>query len=51
VTADNAPWWANSIGRVRRMTPGDAARVVEAVLDAAEPTSNFTGQPAVDRGP
>jgi hypothetical protein len=51
VTADNAPWWANSIGRVRRMSPADAARVVEAVLDAAEPASPFTAMPAVDRGP
>jgi hypothetical protein len=51
VTADNAPWWANSIGRVRRMNPADAARVVEAVLDAAEPASGFTAMPAVDRGP
>jgi hypothetical protein len=51
VTADNAPWWANSIGRVRRMSPADAARVVEAVLDAAEPAGHFTGQPAVDRRP
>ena len=51
VTADNAPWWANSIGRVRRMSPADAARVVEAVLDAAEPASGFAAMPAVDRGP
>jgi hypothetical protein len=51
VTADNAPWWANSIGRVRRMSPADAARVVEAVLDAAEPASPITPMPAVDRGP
>jgi hypothetical protein len=51
VTADNAPWWANSIGRIRRMSPADAARVVEAVLDAAEPASGFAAMPAVDRGP
>jgi hypothetical protein len=51
VTSDNAPWWANSIGRVRRMSPADAARVVEAVLDAAEPASGFSAMPAVDRGP
>jgi hypothetical protein len=51
VTADNAPWWANSIGRVRRMSPADAARVVEALLDAAEPASRLTVMPAVDRGP
>ncbi len=51
VTADNAPWWANSIGRVRRMDASDAARLVEAVLDAAEPASPFAGRPVVDRGP
>jgi hypothetical protein len=51
VTADNAPWWANSIGRVKRMDAGDAARLVEAVLDAAEPASPFAGTPVVDRGP
>ena len=35
ITAENAPWWANSMGRVQRM---DAARVVafaEAVMDAS----------------
>jgi hypothetical protein len=37
VTTDNAPWWANTIGRVRRLDPGAAGRLVDAVLDAAEP--------------
>ena len=35
ITAENAPWWANGMGRVQRM---DAARVVafaEAVMDAS----------------
>ena len=35
ITAENAPWWANRIGRVQRM---DAARVVafaEAVMDTS----------------
>lgn len=36
VTSDNAPWWANSIGRVRRLDPSLAGRLVEAVLDGAE---------------
>jgi hypothetical protein len=36
VTTDNAPWWASSIGRVRRVEPVMAARVVERVLDAAD---------------
>jgi hypothetical protein len=39
VTADNAPWWANGIGRVRRLDPSTAARLVEALLDAAEPVN------------
>ncbi len=37
VTADNAPWWANAIGRVRRLDPASAGRFVEVLLDAAEP--------------
>jgi hypothetical protein len=36
VTHDNAPWWANTIGRVRRLDPALAARLVEAILDAAD---------------
>ena len=36
VTTDNAPWWANSIGRVRRLDPDAAARLVSVVLDASE---------------
>jgi hypothetical protein len=36
VTSDNAPWWANSIGRVRRLDESGAARLVSAVLEGAE---------------
>ena len=36
VTTDNAPWWAQSIGRVQRIDPHRAARFVEAVLSASE---------------
>ena len=36
VTTDNAPWYANSIGRIQRLDPPRAARFVEAVLDATE---------------
>ncbi len=36
VTTDNAPWWANSIGRVRRLDPGRVAALVEAVMTATE---------------
>jgi hypothetical protein len=39
VTVNNAPWWANAIGRVRRLDPASAARFVEVVLDAAEPAA------------
>jgi hypothetical protein len=36
LTSDNAPWWANSIGRVRRIDPAQAGQVLDAVLDASE---------------
>ena len=36
VTADNAPWWANSIGRIRRMDASAGHAFVAAVLDAAD---------------
>ena len=36
VTTDNAPWWAQSIGRVQRLDAHRAARFVEAVLSASE---------------
>ena len=36
ITTENAPWWANTIGRVRRIDPATSARILEAVLDAAE---------------
>ena len=36
LTADNAPWWAQSIGRVQRLDPTRVGRVVQAVLDAGE---------------
>jgi hypothetical protein len=51
VTVDNAPWWANSIGRVKRMDAAEAARLVQALLDAAEPARPFEAVPAVDRRP
>lgn len=43
VTHDNAPWWANTIGRVRRLDPAVGARLVEAVLDAAERPATLAG--------
>jgi len=36
LTADNAPWWAQRIGRVQRLDPTRVGRVVQAVLDAGE---------------
>ena len=49
VTAENAPWWANTIGRVRRIDAAAAARVLEAVLDAADPAPQVR-RPALDPG-
>ena len=39
VTADNAPWWANSIGRVRRLDESASVRLVGAVLEGSERTT------------
>jgi hypothetical protein len=39
VTADNAPWWAQRIGKVQRLDAQRAARFVQAVLDASESTA------------
>jgi len=50
VTTDNAPWWANTIGRVRRLDPAMSARMVQAVLDASEPARSFSSAP-VSEGP
>ena len=36
VTADNAPWWAQRIGKLQRLAPADVARVVDAVMTATE---------------
>ena len=36
VTADNAPWWANRIGRLRRLDPARVAVIVESVMGATE---------------
>ncbi len=46
VTADNVPWWANTIGRVRRLDPATAARVLETVLDAADASRQRADAPA-----
>ena len=36
LTSDNAPWWANSIGRVRRLDPALGGQLLETILDASE---------------
>lgn len=51
VTSDNAPWWANAYGRVMFLNEAGAARVVEAILDAAEPYEEVGFAPIADRGP
>lgn len=48
ISTENAPWWANTIGRVRRIDPATSARVLEAVLDAAERAGGV--RPAVVSG-
>lgn len=49
VTTDNAPWWANTIGRVRRLDPPTAARLLESILDAAEHDARTAPAVAVNR--
>ena len=36
VTTDNAPWWANRIGRVRRLDEEVGLRLAAAIIDEAE---------------
>jgi hypothetical protein len=36
ITHDNAPWWAQRMGRVQRLDPQRIGRVVQAVIDAGE---------------
>jgi len=49
VTSENAPWWAQRIGRVQRMDAARVARFVQAVMDAAEAGSMQAGEPAPNR--
>jgi hypothetical protein len=49
VTSENAPWWAQRIGRVQRMDAARAARFVQAVMDAAEVGSMRSSEPAPNR--
>lgn len=36
VTSDNAPWWANRIGKVRRLDEAVGLRLAAAIIDEAE---------------
>jgi len=49
VTTDNAPWWAQSIGRVQRIDAPRAARFVEAVLSASEAEATGAARSAAPR--
>jgi hypothetical protein len=49
ITSDNAPWWANTIGRVRRLDAAEATRLVEAVLDGAERSASRRPEVATPR--
>jgi hypothetical protein len=51
VTADNAPWWANAIGRVRRLDPSAGQAFVAAVLDAADASAPRPASRPVARQP
>lgn len=46
VTSDNAPWWANSIGRVRRLDPQRVVAIAEAVMAASEASVTSPARPA-----
>lgn len=46
VTTDNAPWWAQRVGRMQRMDAARVARFVQAVLDAGDAADPATLQVA-----
>lgn len=49
VTTDNAPWWAQTIGRVQRLDAHRAARFIEAVLSASEAETTAAARGAAAR--
>lgn len=49
VTTDNAPWWAQSFGRVQRIDAQRATRFVEAVLSASEAEATGAARSAAPR--
>jgi len=49
VTTDNAPWWAQSIGRVQRLDATRASRFVEAVMSASDGEAARTARSTAPR--
>jgi hypothetical protein len=49
VTADNGPWWGNSIGRARRLDEPTGAGFLAAVLDAADAPARESAPTAAAR--
>lgn len=45
VTSDNAPWWAQSIGRLQRMDASRVARFVQSVMDASDAVAERSAAP------
>ena len=48
---DNAPWWAQRIGRVQRLDPQRVGRVVQAVIDAGRGAAPVRAGAAAREGP
>ena len=44
ITSDNAPWWANRIGRVRRLDEATGLRLAVAIIDEAELQASLAGE-------
>jgi len=51
VTTDNTPWWANAIGRVRRLDVSVGRVLLAAVLDEAEASATRSRRTPVARQP
>ena len=51
VTTDNAPWYAQRIGRVQRMDAARVGRFVQAVLDGTDAALGARREPLAARQP
>lgn len=51
VTSDNAPWYAQRIGRVQRMDAARVTRFVQAVIDAADAPASVREAAALPQSP